>query len=166
MTPAERFRNAADHARGYVIFFATFAASASVFVTNAAAAAGLAFASLVTLTTLFSLSAVGYLNLARDLAELTELTATASTAATGSHQVSPRPEWGVYRRLIMAATRVLPATHRPRYREEFRSELWDMGDLPRRYRLAYALRVVSRCWSLRRSLPDPAPEVLTRSGNR
>ncbi|HSV65128.1 MAG TPA: hypothetical protein VLJ59_04350 [Mycobacteriales bacterium] len=73
------------------------------------------------------------------------------------------PGW-VCRRLMGGAVRVLPAVHRPRYADEWCAELWELGGLPsaRRHQLAHALRVVSRCVVLRRSLAAPVPGLAPR----
>jgi hypothetical protein len=64
-------------------------------------------------------------------------------------------------RVVALAVRMLPASERVRYREEFRSELLDPEFLmlPRRKRLGYALRVLARTPSLRWALRDPAHRV-------
>ena len=62
--------------------------------------------------------------------------------------------------MVSLAVRVLPAREQPRYAEEFRTEL---VELPRRYRLGHALRVLVTAWELRRALnetvraPDGTP---------
>ena len=66
----------------------------------------------------------------------------------------------VSRRVLVLASRMLPAPERPRYREECRAEL---SDLPCQERLRYALRVLVGAWELRRVLtgvvrtPDGSP---------
>ncbi len=49
------------------------------------------------------------------------------------------------------AVRLLPVAARPRYCEEFGAEL---GELPRRARWGYALRVVLGAWELREALVE------------
>jgi hypothetical protein len=64
----------------------------------------------------------------------------------------PRQLTGVSRRARSAtsvAVHLLPPADRERYREEFAAEL---ADLPRCDQAPYAFRLVSRSWSLRRSL--------------
>ena len=70
----------------------------------------------------------------------------------------------VCRQLVKGATWMLPASYRSRWLEEHQAELWDLGGLPGRRQLAHALRVVGRCWSLRRSLTAPAPKVSAGAG--
>lgn len=64
-------------------------------------------------------------------------------------------------RVVAMAVRMLPASERVRYREEFRSELLDPQFLmlPRRKRLGYALRVLVRTPALRWVLREPSHRV-------
>jgi len=57
------------------------------------------------------------------------------------------------------AVRLLPPADRARYRQEFAAEL---ADLPRCDQAPYAFRLVSRTWSLRRSLKDKPPVRSTK----
>ncbi|MFJ8691042.1 hypothetical protein [Micromonospora wenchangensis] len=59
-------------------------------------------------------------------------------------------------RLVSAAVRVLPAEQRSRYRDEYRSELYDIAaaGASRWSLLTYALRLVDRAWVLRAELRD------------
>jgi hypothetical protein len=60
-------------------------------------------------------------------------------------------------RLLAVAARLLPASGRARYAEEFRSELTEIARAVtgRRPRLAYAARVVMSVWRLRSDLRAP-----------
>ncbi|WP_255946458.1 hypothetical protein [Streptomyces odontomachi] len=71
----------------------------------------------------------------------------AAAALSGRRRVSLPAQW-----LIDSAARVLPAPDRPRYAEEWRSELWDLAAEPRRRHLAHALRVTIRAWPTRRAI--------------
>ena len=65
--------------------------------------------------------------------------------------------------LVRRATRLLPAEHRGRYSEEFRSELLELAGRVGRWRQAgYALRVLARTLPLRRALRVAAPEPADR----
>lgn len=55
-------------------------------------------------------------------------------------------------RLIDVAAWILPARHRHRYAEEWRSELWDLSTAPRRHQIAHALRNVIFAWPTRRAV--------------
>ena len=66
----------------------------------------------------------------------------------------------VPRQLVELAARMLPAAHRERYRREFTAEL---QFIPRANQLRYATQVLSRTWSLRLALTEPAPEVIGES---
>lgn len=79
-----------------------------------------------------------------------ELTPSGTPSATRVRR-SPSAE-----RLVSAAVRVLPAEHRSRYRDEYRSELYDIAaaGASRWSLLAYALRLVDRAWVLRAELHD------------
>jgi hypothetical protein len=61
--------------------------------------------------------------------------------------------------MLVLAVRVLPVTHRNRYREEFLAELVDHPSWPAR--MTYAMRVTVQVWSLRFSL-FRAPEAGAR----
>jgi hypothetical protein len=67
--------------------------------------------------------------------------------------------------MLVLAVRVLPATHRSRYREEFLAELVDHPSWPAR--MSYATRVTVQVWSLRFSLfrtPDAGGRRPRRRG--
>jgi hypothetical protein len=66
----------------------------------------------------------------------------------------------VPRQIIELAALTLPASHRERYRREFTAEL---HFVPRANQLRYAARVLSRTWSLRLALTEPAPETIGES---
>ncbi|WP_445525820.1 hypothetical protein [Streptomyces cyslabdanicus] len=66
---------------------------------------------------------------------------------SSQRRVSLPAQW-----LIGFAVRILPASDRPRYTEEWRSELWDLAAEPRRRHLTHALRVTVRAWSTRRAI--------------
>jgi hypothetical protein len=106
-------------------------------------------------------------DLARDLARYRGL-AGSLAVYLAFHSVTPEVKEQVARsahsmpgRVVALAVRMLPASERVRYREEFRSELLDPEFLmlPRRKRLGYALRVLARTPSLRWALRDPAHRV-------
>jgi hypothetical protein len=63
----------------------------------------------------------------------------------------------VAQRLADAAARVLPASHRARYREEYHSELHDLATVggSRWRQLVHALRLMGRAWELRAELTAP-----------
>jgi hypothetical protein len=54
--------------------------------------------------------------------------------------------------LTAAVARLLPKEERSRYAEEWRCELWDLADRPRRHQAAYALRVLVHAWPTRRAV--------------
>lgn len=54
------------------------------------------------------------------------------------------------------AVRALPATQRGRYDQEFRAELAELAERSSLAALTYALRLLTRCWQLRRALIDGA----------
>lgn len=56
--------------------------------------------------------------------------------------------------IINIAVRTLPAQHQPRYLEEFRAELGELGEQSRRAQLSYALRQLAHHRRLRRELID------------
>jgi hypothetical protein len=60
-------------------------------------------------------------------------------------------------RLVAGAARLLPAADRPRYREEYHNELWEMAatGAGRRQQLAYAIRQVLRIMPLRFAVLTP-----------
>ncbi|MEU9665674.1 hypothetical protein AB0J81_05970 [Streptomyces bobili] len=76
-----------------------------------------------------------------------------SASLSRQQRVSPSARW-----LIGSAVRVLPVADRPRYAEEWQSELWDLAAEPRRRHLAHALRVTFRAWSTRRAILDMQQE--------
>jgi hypothetical protein len=59
--------------------------------------------------------------------------------------------------IVKLAARTLPASHRERYRREFAAEL---HFVPRADQLRYAVHVLSRAWSLRAALIEPAPATI------
>ncbi|MGH3687835.1 MAG: hypothetical protein ACRDQY_22225 [Pseudonocardiaceae bacterium] len=106
-------------------------------------------------------------DLARDLARYSGL-ASSLTVYLVFHSVTPELKEKVARsansmpgRVVALAVRMLPASERVRYREEFRSELLDPEflTLPWWKRLGYALRVLARTPLLRWALRDPAHRV-------
>jgi hypothetical protein len=64
------------------------------------------------------------------------------------------------RQIVELAARTLPAAHRERYRREFTAEL---DAMPRAEQFRYAARVLTRTWSLRAALGQPA--LATPGGN-
>lgn len=75
------------------------------------------------------------------------------------HRVNRRREWIGERRVARMPLRMaelsvwmLPAENRPRYRQEFEEELFELGDQPRRVQLGYAMRLLVRSVALRRAL--------------
>jgi hypothetical protein len=106
-------------------------------------------------------------DLARDLARYRGLAGSLAVYLT-FHSVTPEVKQRVARsansmpgRVMALAVRMLPASERVRYREEFRSELLDPEflTLPRRKQLRYALWVLARTPSLRWALNDPVHRV-------
>ncbi|MGH3795798.1 MAG: hypothetical protein ACRDSP_13015 [Pseudonocardiaceae bacterium] len=83
---------------------------------------------------------------AREL-ERTLHAAAQETAPDGACSAPSR----VPRGLVTLATRLLPVRNRPRYAEEFRTE---MMDVPGPGRWGYALRVLAAAWNLRRALTE------------
>lgn len=77
---------------------------------------------------------------------------TRQEGASGAGTDNPVPG-RVPRGVVALATRVLPAWGRSRYREEFLGEL---TELARRERFGYALRVLTRAWTLRHALTEHA----------
>ncbi|WP_046733585.1 hypothetical protein [Streptomyces humi] len=73
--------------------------------------------------------------------------AGSAAAVSGQKRVSPSAQW-----LVGSAARLLPATDRPRYGEEWRGELWDLAGEPRHRQLAHALRVLLQAWPTRRAI--------------
>lgn len=74
--------------------------------------------------------------------------------------MSPSEPARVTHQIVELAVRTLPAAHRERYRREFTSEL---HFIPRVYQLRYATKVLSRTWSLRQALTEPAPDAIGES---
>ncbi len=106
-------------------------------------------------------------DLARDLARDSDL-AGRLAVYLAFHSVTSEVQERVARsaksmpgRVVALAVRMLPASERVRYREEFRSELLDPEflKLPRRKRLGYALRVLVRTPTLRWALREPSHRV-------
>ncbi len=66
----------------------------------------------------------------------------------------PAPLNPAARRLADIAARVLPAAHRARYRDEYRSELHDIAATGASWwqQVAYAVRLLDRSWELRYEL--------------
>jgi len=94
---------------------------------------------------------------ARTAGELEQLSDDAGAVpAGGNAAVWPQR---VCRGLVAVAARVVPAGHRARYEQEWRAELWELGEQPRprRHQLRYAFGVLSRCVALRRGLTRPVP---------
>ncbi len=60
-------------------------------------------------------------------------------------------------RLTDLALRCLPTVQRPRYREEWRAELHELADGPRRTQWCYALKLLATAWPLRRALRQRSP---------
>jgi hypothetical protein len=60
-------------------------------------------------------------------------------------------------RLTGWSVRLLPVQDRPRYREEFESELFDLRKQSRWTQLRYGVRVLARSVALRRELRQSAP---------
>ncbi|MBE1485617.1 hypothetical protein [Plantactinospora soyae] len=58
--------------------------------------------------------------------------------------------------ILAGLTRILPETNRPRYAEEFRSELWELArsGATCTQQLMYAIRLFDRAWQLRAELRD------------
>lgn len=56
--------------------------------------------------------------------------------------------------MVGLAARTLPVSHRERYRQEFNAEL---HFIPPADQLRYASQVLTRTWSLRSALTEPAP---------
>ncbi|MFJ4618227.1 hypothetical protein [Streptomyces sp. NPDC088812] len=73
----------------------------------------------------------------------------ASAALAAGKRVSLSARW-----LIDSAVRALPPADRPRYAEEWHSELWDLSAEPRRRHLAHALRVTLHARSTRRAISN------------
>ncbi|MGH3695959.1 MAG: hypothetical protein ACRDRX_18530 [Pseudonocardiaceae bacterium] len=73
-----------------------------------------------------------------------------ATGAAAGGVADPMPGRAA-RKLVALAVLLLPAAHRPRYREEFSVEL---VELPRRQQCGYALRLVASSWVLRRALDE------------
>ena len=61
--------------------------------------------------------------------------------------------------IAVAAVQLLPAVHRPRYREEYLAELRELANVgwSRRAQLRYASALSARAWSLRRGLAAAHP---------
>jgi hypothetical protein len=79
--------------------------------------------------------------------------APAPTKAHGETQVKTVRLAG---RLVQFATRALPPQHRARYRDEYRSELFELAaaGTSGRGQLIYALRLLDRAWVLRAELRE------------
>jgi hypothetical protein len=79
--------------------------------------------------------------------------------ASATGESTSQPPGRVVTAVTAIACQILPAAHRARYTEEFRSDLFE---LPRRSRLAYALRVLKTAPATRLNLSDklrtPAPQ--------
>jgi hypothetical protein len=67
-------------------------------------------------------------------------------------------------RILAAASRLLPARDRPRYLEEYHSELWDMATAGAGFRqqCRYAAHQLARAASLRSALLDPRRRDIPR----
>ena len=74
--------------------------------------------------------------------------------------MSPSEPARVPHQIVDLAVRTLPAAHRERYRREFTAEL---HFIPRANQLRYATKVLSRTWSLRQALTEPAPDAIGES---
>ncbi len=69
------------------------------------------------------------------------------------------PTW-VARHMVELAAWTLPASQRDRYRQEFTAEL---HVLPRADHFGYATQVLTRAWSLRAALTEPAIATIGES---
>ncbi|GID31072.1 hypothetical protein [Paractinoplanes brasiliensis] len=85
------------------------------------------------------------------LGEATELNAGSTKTMNRTSQSA--------RCLAGLATRVLPSAYRPRYDEEYRSELYDLAAAGASWRaqLMYAIRLIDSAWVLRAELGETAP---------
>ncbi len=93
--------------------------------------------------------------------EVLELTEEASAPPEVTAGAAARSPGRTVSRLIAVAAWLLPVAHRARYGEEFRAEV---GELPRRARPSYALRLIGSAPALRRGLGDGAAERVARAG--
>ena len=66
---------------------------------------------------------------------------------TGHRSVTPSALW-----LTDVTAWILPASDRCRYSEEWRSELWDLANAPRRHQIAHALRNMICAWPTRKAV--------------
>lgn len=85
---------------------------------------------------------------------------TCPATPKGCREETPVTPTRMSHRLITWAMCMLPERERCRYQDEFLAELYD---LPRRHQILYALRQLTRSWSLRRSLNASADMRLARS---
>jgi len=91
---------------------------------------------------------------ANNLDSALALTLTAPSASESGKTSAQRPARRVTlsaNGLAVAASRLLPAADQPRYREEYRCELWDLADAGagRAQQIGYAIRLVIRAVPLR-----------------
>ena len=86
------------------------------------------------------------------------LEALAQATTSSERETAPVALVRIAGGLAAAAARVLPPGHRGRYREEYRSELYELAaaDTPRWRQIVYALRLLDRAWVLRAELRAPA----------
>lgn len=84
------------------------------------------------------------------------------TAPAGGRQARRQgpPTWWA-RWAVRSAARALPATHRGRYRQEFLAELYGMTPAQQ---LHHASGVLSRAWTLRVALDEPARLMAKEAG--
>jgi hypothetical protein len=78
-------------------------------------------------------------------------------------RANPEAPGRTCQRLVNVAVSVLPAAHRLRYAEEFRSELWETRG---RHRLVHAIRLAASAWSLRRNLVGSGATDAATMGER
>src|SRR5262249_62257107 len=94
------------------------------------------------------------------------LSAGEADAVPAGGNTGVRPQ-RVCRGLVAVAARVVPAGHRVRYQQEWRADLWELGEQPRprRHQLGHAFRVLTRCVALRRGLTEPVPGRVAGGGS-
>ncbi len=93
----------------------------------------------------------------RDLVQVVEssqrlTTKLAEASAKSSQRGSRVRVSGWAGRLVRVAARIVPVRERSRYREEWRSELWELGEQKRgrrRRQVAHALWLLGRAWGVR-----------------
>jgi hypothetical protein len=88
------------------------------------------------------------------------LETTPETASPSTREPASRSPGRTVRLLTSVGCCLLPATYRSRYDKEFYAELFD---LPRRYRLAHAVRILRTAPAIRASLrAAPSPDGRSR----